>query len=311
MPPVAGALLFTLHDAANGTYLWRTDGTAAGTTVVKRLDADLVWTQGTAVTATGLSVFSFYDEGSITEVWRTDGTPGGTVRLDSFGGYVRFLGALGGYVYVASGTTDGSALKISRVSLAGGGKATATWLPNRYAGQPDAYPYVEYSAVAGGKLYVSMAIGTSGPAPREVGLWVTDGTEAGTRELSRGLFTGDENYSPLFDTGVGTLLFSADDGGTGLEPWVTDGTPGRTGLVADLSPLGAPTHRPSPGWAAPSSSGPALTREATRCGPCPPPWPVPRRKSTPADAPRCARLGPCPRRSSRSCSRTVSASSPS
>ncbi|ABF92971.1 putative lipoprotein [Myxococcus xanthus DK 1622] len=238
VPPVAGALLFTLHDAANGTYLWRTDGTAAGTTVVKRLDADLVWTQGTAVTATGLSVFSFYDEGPITEVWRTDGTPGGTVRLDSFGGYVRLLGALGGYVYVASGTAGGSALKLSRLSLAGGGKATATWLPNRYAGQPDARPYVEYSAVAGGKLYVSMAIGTSGPAPREVGLWVTDGTEAGTRELSRGLFTGDENYSPLFDTGAGTLLFSADGGETGLEPWVTDGTPGRTGLVADLSPLG-------------------------------------------------------------------------
>lgn len=124
------------------------------------------------------------------------------------------------------------------MSLAGGGKETVTTLPNRYAGQPGAWPFAQMAVRAGGKLYLSVGIGTPGPAPREVSLWVTDGTAAGTRELSRGLSTSDEWASPLFDTGAGTLLFSTNEGGTGLEPWVTDGTPERTGLVADLSPLG-------------------------------------------------------------------------
>ncbi|QDE94999.1 hypothetical protein BHS05_03485 [Myxococcus xanthus] len=235
---VAGARLFTVSSTGEGTWLWRTDGTAAGTTRVKRLDAEQVYLSGWEHTETGVSVFTFWDSGSITEVWKTDGTPGGTVRLESFGGDVRLLGALGGHVYLSSVVGGGTSLRVSRVSLAGGGKEAVTTLPNRYAGQPGAWPFVQMAVRAGGKLYLSVGIGTPGPAPREVSLWVTDGTAAGTRELSRGLSTSDEWASPLFDTGVGTLLFSTSEGGTGLEPWVTDGTHERTGLVADLSPLG-------------------------------------------------------------------------
>ncbi len=237
--PVAGQRLFILQDAATGTALWRTDGTEGGTVLVKRLDAGQVPMMGSAHTDAGWSVFILHDQGPITEVWRTDGTPGGTVRLESFGGYLGLLGALGGHVYLSAATPEGAGLRISRVSLAGGGKATVTTVPNRFAGEPGAWPFVQTSTVAGGRLYWSMGIGTPGPAPREVSLWSTDGTASGTWELGRGLNTSDERSSPLFNTGAGTLLFSNSDGATGLEPWVTDGTPGRTGLVADLSPLGS------------------------------------------------------------------------
>nr|QLH55465.1 lipoprotein [Myxococcus fulvus] len=236
--PVPGQRLFILQDAANGTALWRTDGTAGGTVLVKRLDAGQISMMGSTHADTGWSVFILHDQGPITEVWRTDGTPGGTVRLESFGGSLGLLGVLGGHVYLSAATPDGAGLRISRVSLTGGDKATVTTVPNRFAGEPGAWPFVQMSTVAGGRLYWSMGIGTPGPAPREVGLWSTDGTASGTWELARGLNTSDERSSPLLNTGAGTLLFSNSDGMTGLEPWVTDGTPGRTGLVADLTPLG-------------------------------------------------------------------------
>nr|QLH55540.1 putative lipoprotein [Myxococcus virescens] len=235
---VAGAHLYILRSPGDGTWLWRTDGTVAGTTQVKRLDSGQVHITEWVHTEEGHGVFSFGDAGPITEVWKTDGTPGGTVRLDSFGGYVRLLGALGGHAYVASAVGEGPDLRLSRVSLAGGGKETVTTLPNRFGGQPDAWPYAQTAVRSGGKLYLSVGIGTPGPAPREVSLWVTDGTAAGTRELSRGLSTSDERSSPLYDTGAGTLVFSTNDGGTGLEPWVTDGTLDRTGLISDITPSG-------------------------------------------------------------------------
>ncbi|WP_338865980.1 hypothetical protein [Myxococcus stipitatus] len=235
--PVAGNRLFILSDEVNGTRLWRTDGTVEGTLLVKRLDAGRVdIPRGVAMmSAMGLGVFSFGD-GSITEIWRTDGTSAGTVRVDSLGGRVRLLGIVGSHAYVASLAPDARHVRLSRLLLAGGGKEVVATLPNRYASEPGSEPYVQASEVAGGNLYLSVAIGApSGPAPREVALWVTDGTPQGTLELNRGLNTSDETFPELFDTGRGTLVFSGSDDTTGQVVWVTDGTLEGTGPVADFS----------------------------------------------------------------------------
>lgn len=229
-----GALLFFLQDATNGTRLWRTDGTAAGTQLVKRVDAGGPLVRATRVLANGTGLFTLEDS-SGTEVWRTDGTAAGTVRLDTFGKQAWLLGSLGPYVYLSTLTEDGERLKINRLSLSGGGKTTVTTLPNAFASQPDNTPYVQDSRESGGKLYLSMAIGSPGPAPRQVELWVTDGTAGGTRQLSQELTTADEYSSPLFDTGSGTLLFSSYDGDLGLMPQVTNGTPAGTGRVTTSS----------------------------------------------------------------------------
>jgi ELWxxDGT repeat protein len=229
-----GALLFFLQDATQGTRLWRTDGTAAGTQLVKRVDAGQPPVTTARLSDTGLGSFTL-DDTSGTEVWRTDGSAAGTVRLDTFGKHARLLGSLGSYVYLATVADDGERLKLSRLSLSGGGKTTVTTLPNAFAGQPDNTPFVQSSQVAGGKLYLSMAISSPGPSPRQVGLWVTDGTAGGTRQLSQRLTTADEYSSPLFDTGSGTLLFSSGDGDQGLMPQVTNGTPAGTGRVTTPS----------------------------------------------------------------------------
>ncbi|MCY1035490.1 hypothetical protein OV207_28880 [Corallococcus sp. BB11-1] len=233
-----GQRLFFLQDAVNGTRLWRSDGTAAGTSVIKALDAGEPLLSDVRATTGGI-VFALRDGGD-TEIWKSDGTAAGTVRLETFGHVSSLLGVLGSHVYVSYvsyGTTE-DRLRLARVSLSGGGKTTVTTLPNPFAGQPGAQPYLQVATTAGSKLYLSVAIGSPGPAPRMVELWVTDGTAAGTLRLSTGLSTSDENGSPLFNTGSGTLLFGSRSPDDGQEPWVTDGTVANTGRVADIGPEG-------------------------------------------------------------------------
>ncbi|GMU07858.1 ELWxxDGT repeat protein [Corallococcus caeni] len=233
-----GALLFFLQDAVHGTRLWRTDGTAAGTQVVKRLDAGQPPVTAARLSYTGQGLFTLLDEGNNTEVWRTNGTAAGTVRLETFGKVVQLLGSTGPYVVVAARTADNEHLKLYRLSLAGGGKATVTTLPNPFQGQLSNDPSVQDSQEAGGRVYFSERISSPGPAARQVSLWVTNGTEEGTLQLSQRLITSDVRSSPLFNTGGGTLLFSSGDGGDGILPQVTNGTPAGTGTVTTSSPGG-------------------------------------------------------------------------
>ena len=238
---VGNALLFFVVTPGHGTELWRTDGTPAGTAWVKKLDA-----QAVPITQTGsagsLGLFLLRD-GPNTEVWKTDGTTGGTVRLEAFGKFVQLLGALNTSVYLYSMDPSTKRLRIESVSLGGGGKTSVTTLPNPYADQANAYPSVQRTATSGGKLYFSVAIGSSGPAPREVSLWASNGSAAGTVQLSRTLSTSDEYASPLFPTGTGPVLFVASKSGSGIEPWFTQGSVATTGQLAEIRP-GAGSSNP-------------------------------------------------------------------
>jgi ELWxxDGT repeat protein len=72
---------------------------------------------------------------------------------------------------------------------------------------------------------------TTDPAHGD-GLWVSDGTEAGTTLLAS---FAAANFTKLYNIGS-QLLFFADDGEHGRELWHTDGTVAGTGLVIDLVP---------------------------------------------------------------------------
>ncbi|RYZ42787.1 MAG: hypothetical protein EOO71_06300 [Myxococcaceae bacterium] len=231
-----GQRLFFLQDEVNGTRLWRSDGTAGGTVFVKALD------QGTPllgdVRAVGGTVlFTLRDTGPTTEIWKTDGTAAGTVRLETFGHSVTLLGLIGSRVYGAYVT--GERIKLASVSLAGGGKATVTTLENPFAGQPDPGPFLQDVRQEGNKIYLSLGYYyNGGPAIQRSYLWVTDGTAAGTRQLSDQLSRNQDGFSSLFSTGNGTLIFTSDSPDDGLEPWVTNGTVAGTGRVANINPEG-------------------------------------------------------------------------
>ena len=73
-------------------------------------------------------------------------------------------------------------------------------------------------------------------------LWVTDGTNKGTK-LLKDIRKGSLSSHPgVFVTLAGKVYFLADDGIHGQELWVTDGTVAGTKLVADVYP-GATSSR--------------------------------------------------------------------
>ncbi|AGC43133.1 putative lipoprotein [Myxococcus stipitatus DSM 14675] len=228
------ALHLFLSSGSQGTELWRTDGTSSGTFAVKKLDA--ANTSVNDVSHAGDLGLFVLDDSPNAEVWKTDGTRDGTLRLESFGSPTRLLGTLGSQVYLATASSDSRFLHINRVSLSGGGKTRITTLPNPFADKPEATPYIQRTTRSGGKLYFSMAISDTGPAPRDVSLWVTDGTADGTKRLHHPLSLGDEYFSPLFAATNGTVFFTASTDGLYPEPWFTRGTLSTTGQLADISP---------------------------------------------------------------------------
>ncbi len=238
-------LFFTFTDAAHGTELWKTDGTEAGTVIVKDIQPGAAHSYPSQPQVLGTSVFfltSTPNQGH--ELWRTDGTEAGTTRVRELSagpeGPIPSLlpGSTDGNLYLALSDPSDQLMRLSTLELDGTGtvqERLVTTLPNPYASQPDALPYITTSNRAGGRLFFGQALSSPGPSPRDVQLWVTDGTAAGTRMLSRPLSRSDE-----FTTGLYALderiLYSSTSDAEGLEPWVTDGTAAGTHLVQDIAP---------------------------------------------------------------------------
>ena len=162
-----GTLFFTAFNTAQGEELWRTDGTEAGTILVKDIQpgiSDGIY-QGGLITYNGLLFFAADDGDHGTELWSSDGTEAGTVLVSD----------------LEAGTGSSSP---------------------------------ESLTVAGGTLYFTADTSASG---RE--LWKTDGTAAGTvpvDDIRPGTLSSDPHE--LFDLDD-TLLFSADDGAAGYQLW--------------------------------------------------------------------------------------------
>jgi ELWxxDGT repeat protein len=70
----------------------------------------------------------------------------------------------------------------------------------------------------------------------EDALWVSDGTEAGTTEVSKISATGSDPEMQQFMILNDKLLFSADDAIHGSELWTSDGSTANTTLVKDINP---------------------------------------------------------------------------
>ncbi len=238
-------LLFFTTSATRGTELWRTDGTAAGTAPVRRLDGEEESVFSARVSE-GVGYFTLIEDDGSTEVWKTNGTSGGTVRLRTFGPATTtsLLGAKGAHAYVLLSDLATQRMSLYRLRTDGSGvREHVTTLPNPFASLPDALPYLDAVSEAEGRFYFSIAISSSGPAPRDTQLWVTDGTSPGTRLLKRPLSLSDEYSSPVFAVSGRLAFFSASEAdGPGIEPWLTDGTVGGTRRLHDVAPGGESSY---------------------------------------------------------------------
>jgi ELWxxDGT repeat protein len=265
-------LLFSVHAAGRGVELWATDGTAAGTGPLASLcsgpcagdtrdfadgsfpapgsgvtftaatpegERALWFTDGTAagtwrltppgatVTSTNPLAVSDADFGD--EFWETDGTPAGThlwrdlMRERDSGSHPTFLGTAGdtGDRVVFSAFTPARGVRL----YASDGTAAGTRPLALPTPAPDLGVLAQSATAAGRTIFTAWAQGT-----QKAALWAADGTAA-VRLTPPGVTVS----GGPFTAGPHAVFFGTDVE-HGSEPWVTDGTPESTHLLADLVP---------------------------------------------------------------------------
>lgn len=218
----AKLVYFTGDDGTSGIEPFVSDGTAAGTRLLKDIN------QNTDSLPTEMVVFNgamyFAANGSAgRELWKTDGTVAGTAMVKDIvagDGHAspRHLVPMGeSLFFIADGSrlwkTDGTDAGTILVKAIG----------------PSTNPR-QLTAVGATLFFVA------GDAIGGIDLWKSDGTEAGTVVVRDTPIAATGSRADRL-TAVGNLLFFvANDGTTGIELWKSDGTPTGTGIVKDLKP---------------------------------------------------------------------------
>lgn len=177
-------LYFRANDGTNGSELWRTDGSTAGTILVSNIRAGSSGSSPNDFAATGSHLFFSANDGSNgAELWRSNGTAGGTalvkdIRTGTSGSLINHMRSLGSSVlFTADDGINGSELWKSDGTLAG-----TTLVKDIRPGTAGCQPNGAW--VAGGRYFL-IADDGSGPT-----LWVSDGTTAGTMPVAEGIPPG-------------------------------------------------------------------------------------------------------------------------
>ncbi len=221
-------VVFTAYDAAHGTELWITDGTPAGTKLLKDIEPGAASSNPSYLTSVGDRVF--FDAFGDQQLWVTDGTEAGTVLVQA-------TAPGGGHLYAYGLARCGA--RICFFSAGDTVHGTEPWASDGTAAGTQLLLDI---APSGGSIgcngcFTSLGEKMVFPAEDAQGLqlWITDGTPAGTKLLK--VINPSGNSYPNTLTLIGDrIYFSADDGRSGSEPWVTDGTEAGTVRLADLNP---------------------------------------------------------------------------
>ena len=249
---VNGKLFFTARNGVSGTELWTSDGTAAGTHMVKDIftgSKNSIPNSSNVLQLTnynGVLYFTADDGVHGRELWKSNGTEAGTVLVKDIrtGTYEytptsgpaetrpapsnpALLRVMNGVLYFAANDgTHGAELWKTDGTAAG-----TTMVKDIAAGTASSFTSTSVMVEMGGNLYFSANDGTTGDE-----LWKSDGTAAGTtlvKDINPGA-GGNLSYFAGLTAIDGTLYFAADNGTNGKELWKSDGTTTGTVMVADL-----------------------------------------------------------------------------
>jgi hypothetical protein len=249
-------VLFDGLDSADTFGLWETNGTASGTYELTGIsgasDTGIFITSGGGLLSPDLTafndelLFAGLDAAGVYGLWRTDGTTAETYELTGisgtnggglFAGYrtrPQFTDLNGELLFEGNDNngirglwvTDGTAIDTHGLTGIGGENASG-FFPGVV--QPN------FALFNGEVLFEGV------DASGAVGLWVTNGTAAGTQELTgisgvnaNGLFAGG-GVSPQFTAFDGHVLFAGTDAGGAIDLWVTNGTAAGTYEITGIS----------------------------------------------------------------------------
>jgi ELWxxDGT repeat protein len=229
MTVMGETLLFTADDGTNGYELWESDGTEAGTAMVKNINPTGDSYPYEMAVMNRTLFFQALDGTNGVELWKSDGTEAGTVMVKDInpgGGYSwpYYLTVIGSeFFFVADNGTAGNELWKSD-----GTEAGTVMVKDIYSGGGSSSP--DSLTVMGSTLFF-----TAYDPDHYWELWKSDGTEAGTVMVKDINPIGD-SYPYYMAVMSGTLFFSADDGTHGSELWKSDGTGAGTVMVRDINP---------------------------------------------------------------------------
>jgi ELWxxDGT repeat protein/autotransporter-associated beta strand protein len=246
----------------NGGQLWKTDGTSGGTTMVR----DFSPVTSVQIAAAGTTLFVSVDQ-SGNSLWKSDGTEGGTVPVATLPAQPTSMTAIGSTLFFvdsddssvnkaiwkSDGTGPGTSIVAgthnmlpSNLIVMGGKLFFQTGSVPTHIMSTDGTTTVDVAAIGGqlsGFTPVSTRLYFTVGGPNAIGapvqLWYTDGTSAGTQQVSLP-GQGPKLVQPLVALGT-NLLFGSDDLVHGSEPWITDGTTSGTKMVTDLNAMDAPS----------------------------------------------------------------------
>jgi ELWxxDGT repeat protein len=226
---VGGVTYFSANVEGYGEELWKSDGTAAGTVLVRDIRTGSVGSSLRYLTnVNGTLYFRATDGVNGDELWKSDGTTAGTVLVkDIYTGAgsasPRYLTNVNGTLYFRA--TDG--VNGYELWKSDGTTAGTVLVKDIRTGTSNSTP--RYLTNVNGTLYFIANDGVNGDE-----LWKSDGTTAGT-VLVKDILTGTSSSLPRELTNVnGTLYFSAYDSVNGDELWKSDGTTAGTVLVSDI-----------------------------------------------------------------------------
>ncbi|HUR16499.1 MAG TPA: ELWxxDGT repeat protein [Candidatus Limnocylindrales bacterium] len=265
-------ILFVATDETKGREIWRTDGTTAGTRIIKDINpGGDSWPNGFFI-VNGVALFSA-DNGGGDELWRTDGTAAGTKKVKDingdpntgsldgisarYGSYLYFYaddGVHGIELWRSDGTAAGTKmLKDVNVGSGDSDRCCPRQLGNIVLFQAfdpaHGYELWRTGGTPGTTTFVAdVNSGPNASYPLDDGvvagsryffcawptsdLWVTDGTPGGTALVK------DFDYCVNPHPYGNDVLVTARSVGSSVELWRSDGTPGGTAMVTDLNPTG-------------------------------------------------------------------------
>lgn len=220
-----GVVYFSANNGSSGYELWKSDGTEAGTVMVKDIT---VGSSSTFSTNTPIVVYNneiFFMKG--TTLWKSDGTDAGTVEVKDVESNVKGLFVFNAKLHIFNynssfWVSDGTTAGTTKIEV----PVNEFWHNGQYA-------------IAGNKIYFQ-ANDSNGYE-----IWVSDGTASGTKLLKDIHPEFDDNNIEDIIGFNGKAIFTASDKNWfGKELWISDGTEAGTKLLKDINKEGSNSSNP-------------------------------------------------------------------
>ncbi len=226
-------MYFRATDAANGTELWKTDGTPAGTVLVKDIaTAATNSNPDNFVNFAGSTFFSATTGSTVegTELWKTDGTTAGTILVKD----------------IAPGTTSGNPQNFTIINpttmlfnATDGVNGNELWKTNGMLSASATVNVIDYPGGTNSVTWMENLNGTAilGQIVSTTGreIYKSDGTAANSGLVLELLAGTTGGVGTAYFKFGNNIYFQGNSGTTGLELWKTDGTTAGTVLVKDIN----------------------------------------------------------------------------